>query len=56
MDLSSLEGVGTALAFIAMIGIFIWAFSGRRKDAFDEAANLPFADEQEDINKGQKDG
>ena len=56
MDWSSLEGVGTVLAFIAMISIFVWAFSKDRKQDFDEAANLPFADEQNDLDKGHKDG
>jgi cytochrome c oxidase cbb3-type subunit 4 len=31
---------------IAFIGLCIWAYSSKRKKAFDEAANLPFADEK----------
>ena len=30
---------------IAFAGIFIWSYSKRQKSFFDEAANLPFADE-----------
>jgi cytochrome c oxidase cbb3-type subunit 4 len=33
----------TVLAFVAFIGIVVWAYSSRRKKAFDEAANAPFA-------------
>jgi cytochrome c oxidase cbb3-type subunit 4 len=35
----------TVLIPILFIGIVIWAYSKKRKKAFDEAANLPFADE-----------
>jgi len=45
MDINTLRGVFTALALIAFIGVCIWAWSGKRKRAFDEAANLPFADD-----------
>lgn len=33
----------TVLAFVVFIGIVFWAYSGRRREAFDEAANAPFA-------------
>ena len=33
----------TVLAFVAFIGIVLWAYSSRRKQAFEEAANAPFA-------------
>jgi cytochrome c oxidase cbb3-type subunit IV len=45
MDIDTLRGICTALALIAFIGVWIWAWSGKRKRAFDEAANLPFADD-----------
>ncbi len=35
----------TLLSFIAFIGIVFWAWSSRRKQDFNEAANLPFADD-----------
>ena len=40
-----IRGIGTAVVFIAFIGVVLWAYSGRRKSSFDEAANLPFADD-----------
>ncbi len=52
MDINTLRGIMTALALLAFIGVWIWAWSSKRKSAFDEAANLPFADE--DIDKNSK--
>ncbi|NVK11739.1 MAG: cbb3-type cytochrome c oxidase subunit 3 [Gammaproteobacteria bacterium] len=53
MDQGTLQGLGTVFAFIAMIAIFAWAFSKNRKKDFDEAANLPFADEPNDLKEGK---
>ncbi len=53
MDLNTLRGITTALALIAFVGVWIWAWSSKRKSAFDDAANLPFADEEIDqLSKG----
>ena len=43
-----IRGLGTLLVFVAFIGVVLWAYSGKRKDSFDEAANLPFSDEEPD--------
>ena len=40
-----IRGIGTAVVFIAFIGVVLWAYSKKRKSSFDEAANLPFADD-----------
>ena len=40
-----IRGIGTAVVFIAFIGVVLWAYSNKRKSNFDEAANLPFADD-----------
>jgi cytochrome c oxidase cbb3-type subunit IV len=45
MDLNTIRTVGTVVALAMFLGILWWAYSARRKDAFDEAANLPFADD-----------
>jgi cytochrome c oxidase cbb3-type subunit 4 len=45
IDIGTLRGLGTALVMLAFIGVTLWAYSGKRRAAFDEAANLPFADE-----------
>lgn len=44
-DQGTWAGIGTLLALVAFIGICLWAYSGRNKAKFDEAAQLPFADE-----------
>lgn len=48
MDINTLRTFATPLAFIAFIAIGIWTFSKGRKKGFDEAANLPFADDDLD--------
>jgi cytochrome c oxidase cbb3-type subunit 4 len=44
MNIESIAGiVTTVVSFVAFIGIVLWAWSGRRREAFEEAANAPFA-------------
>lgn len=50
MDIGTLRGLGTVLVFVAFVGVVLWAYNSKRKKGFDEAANLPFADEP-DTNK-----
>ncbi|GLS26259.1 cbb3-type cytochrome oxidase subunit 3 [Marinibactrum halimedae] len=45
MDLNTLRGLSTILVMIAFAGVCWWAFSPRRKQRFEDDANLPFADE-----------
>jgi cytochrome c oxidase cbb3-type subunit 4 len=33
----------TVVSFVAFIAIVVWAWSAKRRKAFDEAANAPFA-------------
>jgi cytochrome c oxidase cbb3-type subunit IV len=46
MDINDLRGISTAFLMFAFIGLCFWAYSKKRKKSFDEAANLPFADEE----------
>lgn len=46
MDINDLRGLSTALLLFAFIGMCFWVYSRKRKASFDEAANLPFADEE----------
>jgi cytochrome c oxidase cbb3-type subunit 4 len=41
MDAGVLRGVFTALMLVLFVGICFWAWSGRRKQDFDEAARRP---------------
>lgn len=46
MDINDLRSIVTVVSFITFLGIVVWAFSGRRKSAFDEAARLPLDDDE----------
>ena len=46
MDVNDLRAAVTLLSFIAFIGVIAWAWSRRNKKRFDEAAKLPFADDE----------
>ena len=46
MDINDLRGISTAFLMVTFIGMCFWAYSKNRKKEFDEAANLPFADEE----------
>ena len=49
MDINTLRGIGTILAMIAFLSVCVWAYSGRQKARFDAAAQLPFADEDDQL-------
>lgn len=51
MDINDARVIMTVLAFATFAGIVAWAYSGRRKAAFEEAAQLPFADDDEPIER-----
>ena len=46
MDINDLRSLITVLAFICFIAIALWAYGSGRKQAFDEAARLPFTEEE----------
>lgn len=46
MDTITLHSIWTVVMFVVFLGIIFWAWSGKRKDAFNEAANLPLEDEE----------
>ena len=43
---SDARSVVTLICMMTFIGIVIWAYSSRRTQDFEEAAMLPFADEE----------
>ena len=53
MDINDLRSIITVVAFVTFIGIVLWAYSDRRKQAFDEAARLPLEDEDGGIGYGE---
>lgn len=54
MDQGIVGSIFTVVVFVSFVGIVWWAFSGHNKKKFDEAANLPFADEVEEKSKKDK--
>jgi cytochrome c oxidase cbb3-type subunit 4 len=46
MDAGTWRGIFTLFMVVAFAGIFLWAYSSRRKSDFDEAANLPLEDDE----------
>jgi cytochrome c oxidase cbb3-type subunit 4 len=45
MDINDVRAFTTVLIAIVFAGVCWWAFAPRRKKRFEDAANLPFADE-----------
>ena len=45
MDSSLIQSVWTVVVMVLFVGIVIWAWSGKRKQDFEEAAHLPFDEE-----------
>ena len=43
---SLLASISTVLVLVTFVVIVIWAWSGNRAEDFEEAANLPFDDDQ----------
>jgi len=48
MDITDLRVLGTVLMAVAFAAVVFWAFGPSRRKYFDDAANLPFKDEQDE--------
>jgi cytochrome c oxidase cbb3-type subunit 4 len=48
------RSVVTLICMITFLGIVVWAYSSARKKDFDEAAMLPFADDESLTTKSQE--
>ncbi len=46
MDINLLRSLITVVSLVTFIGIVVWAFGPGRRERFDEAAHLPFADDE----------
>lgn len=44
----------TVLLVVVFIAIVAWAWSGKRKQSFDEAARLPLDEDQDDSEDGTR--
>ena len=50
MDINELRALITLLTFLAFVGVCLWAWSSRRKSAFDDTAKQIFSDDEELIH------
>jgi len=50
-DINTWRGIATLLVMLAFLGVCAWAYSSKRKSTFDQAANIPFADEERESSK-----
>ncbi len=46
MDINTLRSIVTVATFIIFLGIVAWACSSRNAASFDEAAQLPFKQDE----------
>jgi len=52
MDAGTLRGLFTVVMLVLFLAICFWAWSGRRKNTFDEMAHLPLEpDELDEVEK-----
>ena len=51
MDLNDFRGLWTVASLVAFIGIWIWAFSNKRKRSFDHAANSVLSESEEQLHQ-----
>ncbi|MBD3671558.1 MAG: cbb3-type cytochrome c oxidase subunit 3 [Gammaproteobacteria bacterium] len=54
MDIHDVQGIFTGVLMIVFLGIVWWAYSKKTQKRFNEAANLPFADEANDRQTREK--
>ena len=54
MDSSMIQSVWTLVVLVLFVGIVIWAWSSKRKQDFDEAANIPFHEDEMPTEKTSK--
>ncbi|NTV10403.1 MAG: cbb3-type cytochrome c oxidase subunit 3 [Zoogloea sp.] len=45
MDINDLRSIGTVFGFLCFLGICAWAYSKHAAAGFEEAAQLPFTDD-----------
>jgi cytochrome c oxidase cbb3-type subunit 4 len=54
MDANLIQVIWTLVVLVLFVGIVIWAWSGKRKQDFDEAANMPFDEDDMPAEKTSK--
>jgi cytochrome c oxidase cbb3-type subunit 4 len=54
MDINDLRGFLTAVLLFSFVGLWIWAWSSRRKADFEASAALPLEEDQYINNNGRE--
>jgi cytochrome c oxidase cbb3-type subunit IV len=54
MDYPLMLSIWTVVVLVIFVGIVLWAWSGKRKQDFDEAANIPFSEDDKPIKQISK--
>jgi len=54
MDINTLRSIVMVIAFAVFIAIVLWAYSEHSKAGFDQAAQLPFDEEDDRIGDGER--
>ena len=49
IDINTVRSAVLVLAFVGFIGVWIWAWSKKRKSDFEESANLPLEEDGPNI-------
>ncbi|MBL8330946.1 MAG: CcoQ/FixQ family Cbb3-type cytochrome c oxidase assembly chaperone [Rubrivivax sp.] len=53
MDINDMRSLVTVVSLVLFLAITVWTWQRSRKDAFDEAAGLPFAGEANEPATGE---
>ena len=53
MSFTLIQSIWTIVVMVTFLGIVVWAYSSKRKSDFDEAARLPF-EEDDDLTDNNK--
>ena len=51
MQIAEFHAWWTVVLLITFVGIVIWAFSGKRKKDFEEAARIPLEDDDSNLDE-----
>jgi cytochrome c oxidase cbb3-type subunit 4 len=54
MDINDVRSIFTVIAFALFIAIVLWAYSEHSKAGFDQAAQLPFDEDDDRIGDGER--
>lgn len=50
MDINAVRSAVTVFSLLLFLALVVWAWGRGRRRAFDEAANLPFLDDEAHLN------